>query len=83
MRTITVQEAETKFGSLMDAAAREPVTVTREGGDAAVLMSLEAYRRLTGQSRRELLDVMQRMRSQSAANGLDEAKLAELLADDS
>ena len=84
MRSVTTHDAETAFAALVASAQQEPVAVTRDDGQtSAVLMSYADYQRITGQTRLDLIDVMHRMRTHAAAQGLDEAKLAELLADDS
>ena len=80
---MTTREAEGAVLELIAEAKREPVTVTKSGAPSAVVMSYDAYQRLTGQVRRDLLDSMQRMRAHAAAQDLNEAKLEELLADDS
>ena len=83
MRTVTTREAESAFTKVIEAAQREPVAVTENGEPSAVVMSYDDYQRITGRARRELLETMQRMRAYAAEQGLTEAKLDELLADES
>ena len=83
MRSVTAREAEDAFADLIAAVKREPVAVTEGGAPSAVVMSFDDYQRITGHARRELIETMQRMREHAATQGLDEAKLAELLADES
>lgn len=39
MKTLTSMEAQNRFGELLDAAQREPVTVTRRGRPVAFVVS--------------------------------------------
>lgn len=54
MTTIRISSAEfqKKFGSLADRALTEPVTITRNGRDRLVLLSVEEYDRLKRRDRR-------------------------------
>lgn len=83
MRTMTTLEAESAFTKVIEAARLEPVAVTQNGEPSAVVMSYDAYQRITGAARRELLETMQRMRAHATSRGLTEEKLDELLADES
>lgn len=44
MKAIAAREAKNQFGSLMDAAQREPVAIEKHGRAVAVLMSVEEYK---------------------------------------
>ena len=46
MQTIGAKKAQDQFGTLLDAARREPVTIERYGEPVAVLLSREEYERL-------------------------------------
>lgn len=46
MKAIAAREAKNKFGSLMDAAQREPVAIEKHGRPVAVMMSVEEYRQI-------------------------------------
>jgi prevent-host-death family protein len=83
MRTISSIDARTRFGQLLDAAECAPVTVTRKGRPAAVVMSVEDYERLRGAAWNRLSETMDTARTQAAARGLTDELLAELLADES
>lgn len=53
MKTLTSMEAQNRFGALLDAAQREPVTVTRRGRPVAFVVSPEDMREvLDARSRR-------------------------------
>jgi prevent-host-death family protein len=53
MKTIPSREVQTRFGAVLDAAKREPVTVTQYGRPVVVMMeygeAMEARRALAGQ----------------------------------
>jgi prevent-host-death family protein len=43
MRTMTSVEAQNRFGELLDAAQREPVTITRRGRPVVYVVSQQEY----------------------------------------
>ncbi|MFA5952019.1 MAG: type II toxin-antitoxin system Phd/YefM family antitoxin [Hyphomicrobium sp.] len=47
MRTVTDIYAKQDFDALIDDARSGPILVRREGKDAAIILSVEDYRRLT------------------------------------
>lgn len=47
MPNFTASDAKNRFGELLDAAAREPVTIKRNGRDVAVVLSPAEFARLT------------------------------------
>jgi prevent-host-death family protein len=79
MRTISSLDARTRFGQLLDAAERAPVTVTRKGRPAAVVMSVEDYERLRGAAWKRLFETMEAARTDAASRGLTDELLDELL----
>lgn len=52
MVTINASDARNNIGKLWEAASREPVTIESAGKPIAVVLSPEAYDRLTGSPRR-------------------------------
>jgi prevent-host-death family protein len=83
MRTVSSLDAKNRFGQLLDAAQRAPVTVTKKGRPAAVVMSIEDYERMRGAAWKRLLETMARAHKQAAERGLTDELLDELLADES
>jgi prevent-host-death family protein len=79
MKTISAIEAKNRFGQLLDAAQREPVTVTKKGRPAAVMLSIEDYERMRGAARHRLLETIDLMHGEAADKGLTEATLDRLL----
>jgi prevent-host-death family protein len=82
MRTVSAIDARNRFGQLLAAAQREPVTVTKQGRPAAVVLSVEDYERMRGAANARLLDSVRRMQEEAAAAGLTEEVLDELLTDE-
>ena len=83
MQEMTALEAKNRFGQLIDAAQRRPVTVTKNGRAAVVVMSVEDYERRRQSAAQRLGQIMDRTTEEAARKGLTEAKLDELLADES
>ena len=83
MQEMTALEAKTRFGQLIDAAQRRPVTVTKNGPAAVVVMSIEDYERKRQSAAQRLGQIMDQTAKKAAHNDLTEAKLDELLADES
>ncbi|MEQ1559430.1 MAG: type II toxin-antitoxin system prevent-host-death family antitoxin [Methyloglobulus sp.] len=47
MRTMTSVEAQNRFGELLDAAQREPITITRRGRTVAFVISKQEFEALS------------------------------------
>ena len=45
-KSVTAKEAKQNFGELMDSALTEPVTITRNGKPAAVMISVADFKRM-------------------------------------
>lgn len=82
MRTVTASEAKQEFAKVIDAATREPVIITRQKREVAVILSAQEYERLTRLNVAEFQRFCDRVGERAKEAGLTEAKLAELLADD-
>lgn len=83
MKTFTALEAKNRFGQVIDAAQREPVTVTRQGRPSVVILSAEEYQRRQARAWRNLLAVMEETGRYAVEQGLTEDTLDKLLADES
>jgi len=83
MRTISSLDAKNRFGQLLDAAQRAPVTVTKKGRPAAVVMSIEDYDRMRGTAWQRLTQTMATARKEAAERGLSDELLDQLLANES
>ena len=81
MKEIAAKEAGIDL--ILDAARQAPVRIAGEDGTVCVAMSLERYERLREAAWDRLVATMDAMSERAAANGLTEAKLEALLADES
>ena len=83
MKEIAVKDAGTGLGPLLDAARKAPVRFAGEDGTVCVAMSLERYERLREAAWDRLAESIGDLRREAEANGLTDAELEALLADDS
>ncbi|MES1942912.1 prevent-host-death family protein [Salinisphaera sp. PC39] len=83
MRKMTALEAKNRFGQLIESAQRQPVTVTKQGRDSVVVMSMADYERRKNHAWRNVLKSMEDTSRYAAAQGLTEERLDQLLADES
>ena len=83
MKEIAARDAKNRFGYLLDVVQSAPVRVTRKGKAAGVMMSMQHYERLRGAAWERLTTAMDALGGEVSANGLTEAKLKALLADES
>lgn len=83
MKEITARDAKNRFGYLLDAVQSAPVRVTRKGRVVGVMMSVQHYERLRGAAWERLTMTMDALGKEASTNGLTEARLKTLLADES
>ena len=83
MQTFTANQAKTNFGEFIDIVQREPVRVTRRDRVVGVMVSSQDYEAMRLFYADRLRHNLQASAIESAAAGMTEAKLAELLADES
>ena len=82
MKEITARDARNRFGYLLDAVQSVPVRVTKKGRAVGVMMSVQHYERLRGATWERLTMTMDALGERAAENGLTEARLKALLADE-
>ena len=82
MRRISATDAKQTFASLLEAAAREPVVIRKQKRDVAVVLSMEAYERLTRLNVQAFQGFCDQVGKAAAERGLTEEALNELLTDD-
>ena len=83
MKEIGARDAKNRFGTLLDAVQSAPVCVTRKGRAVGVVMSIQHYERLRGGAWERLSATMDALGAEASSNGLTEAELEALLADES
>lgn len=86
MLTLTSVEAQNRFGQLIDAAQREPITVTRRGRPVLMLLAVQDYEALQNKQASDngqiaaSLRAIEAFRSAGSASGVSSG-VAGLLAD--
>ena len=83
MKSITALEAKNRFGEVLEAAQRQPVSITRNGRPSVVVISAESYARRQRMARERLRQSLQRAGDHAASQGMSEDVLGQLLADES
>ena len=82
MKTVTATEAKNRLGAILDDAQREPIVISRQDRDIAVVLSMADYERVRTGNIQAFLDLRNQVAAEAGANGLTENRLNELLADD-
>ena len=80
MQTISSSDVRNNLAAMLDKAQHEPITIQKQGRNAAVLLSYEEYERLTNASVGAFQAILDRVGTNAKSRGLTEAKLDELLA---
>jgi prevent-host-death family protein len=83
VQSMSALQAKNKFGQLIEAAQREPITITTHGRPTVVVMSIEDYERRRATAKKHLLSTLDKSQAYAKAKGLTEAKLDQMLADES
>ncbi len=76
-------EAKNRFGEVLEAAQRQPVSITRNGRPSVVMISAESYARRQRMARERLRQAMNRAVEHAAAQGTSDEVLDRLLSDES
>lgn len=83
MRTMTASAAQQAFAGLLDQATHEPVVIQQAERESLILFPLAEYERMTHQiATAKFLHFCAEAGQEAEANGMTDAVLAELLADD-
>ena len=83
MKEIAARDAKNRFGRLLDTVQSAPVRVTKKGRAVGVMMSIQQYERLRGAAWERLTMTIDALGKEASANGLTDAGLEALLADES
>ena len=79
MKHVTANEAKQSLGKVIDAAQREPVIIRRYNRDAAVMLSVQDYERLTALNIEEFDRFCDRVGQRAKKRGLTTSKLKRIL----
>ena len=82
MRTVTASEAKQGLAAVIELAAREPVVISRQKREVAVVLSVQEYERLSRLNVAEFQRFCDAIGRRAEQAGMTEEKLAQLLADD-
>lgn len=82
MQYISATDAKQTFSVLLEKAQREPVTITKQSRDVAVMLSLSEYERLTRLNLEEFQNFRKEVSRKAQEKGLTPEKLNALLSDD-
>ena len=75
MKQFTANEAKQSLGKVIDVAQREPVVIKRYNRDAAVMLSMQDYERLTALNIEEFERFCDLVGRRAKKRGLTESKL--------
>ena len=79
MIQISANEIKQNFGRVLENAQREPIVIQRYNRDAAVLLSMSEYEKLTAAHVEAFERFCDSVAEKAKARGLTEEKLSELL----
>ena len=82
MKTIAATEAKNRLGAILDDAQREPIVITRQDREIAVVLSMADYERLRTGNIQAFLELRNQVAAEAAARGLTGDRLNELLEDE-
>lgn len=82
MKSIDEAEAQARLDEILEEAQRQPIVITRQGRDMAVVVSIADYERLRDANVRAFLDLRQTVAVEAEANRLTEDEIARLLSAD-
>lgn len=79
MKQVTANEAKQSLGRVIDDVQREPVVIRRYNRDAAVMLSMKEYERLTALNIEEFSRFCDRVGQRAKKRGLTSSKLKRIL----
>ena len=82
MQYISATDAKQTFSVLLEKAQREPVTITKQARDVAIMLSLSEYERLTRLNLEEFQKFRKDLARKAKERGLTPSVLTTLLKDD-
>lgn len=80
MQIISSSEARNNLAAMLDKAQHEPITIQKQGRNAAVLLSYEEYERLTVDPVRRFHNICDRIGRSARERGLTDEIFDEIMA---
>lgn len=80
MQTVSSSEARNHLAAVLDKAQHEPITIQKQGRNAAVLLSYEEYERLTADPARRFQSICERIGRNARDRGLTDEIFDEIMA---
>lgn len=80
METVSSSEARNNLAAMLEKAQHEPITIQKQGRNAAVLVSYEEYERLTVDPVRRFHNTCERIGKNAKERGLTDAAFDEIMA---
>ncbi len=82
MQMISSSEARNNLAAILEKAQHEPITIQKQGRNAAVLLSYEEYERLTSDPTKRFHALCERIRRNAEERGLTDEKFNAIMAED-
>ena len=79
MKQVSANEAKQSLGKVIDTVQREPVVIQRYNRDAAVMLSMQDYEKLTALNIEEFDRFCDRVGQRAKKRGLTTSKLKRIL----
>ncbi|MBC9868544.1 MAG: type II toxin-antitoxin system prevent-host-death family antitoxin [Opitutae bacterium] len=79
MKQVSANEAKQSLGKVIDTVQREPVVIQRYNRDAAVMLSMQDYEKLTALNIEEFDRFCDRVGERAKKRGLTTSKLKRIL----
>jgi prevent-host-death family protein len=83
VQKISAVEAKTRLGKVIEDAQHQPVTITRNGRDAVVVMSARTYQQRQVMATKRLQRIMDNVSDQATDQGISETEINRLLKNES
>jgi antitoxin Phd len=81
MKSIDEAEAQARLDEILEEAQRQPIVITRQGQDTAVVVSIADDDRFRTANVESFFQLRREVASEAEASGLTEERLAKLLND--
>ena len=80
MRRIAATEAKNRLGALLDDAQREPIIISKQDRDVAVILSISEFERMRSSNARAFIELRDEVAEEARGKGLTTKRLSQLLA---